>query len=512
MSVPDGQIHPVILVGAGPGDPDLITLAGAAALRRAEVVLYDRLVAAELLKLAADAELIDVGKSPGGASTPQSQINELLVQHAQAGRRVVRLKGGDPFVFGRGGEEASALSTAGVPFQVTPGVTSATAAAAAAGIAVTDRRAASALTIVTGSLGDGDAPPIDWNAVASVGGTIVVMMGWGNFDEIAGRLIAGGLDSETPSAAIERASTPAQRVVTAPLSALAGRATGMRPPVTVVIGPTLRLTPPTSHGPLSGQRILVTRPELQAESLVRRLRDLGAEVVTLPSIRIEPADPGPIDAAIAGLAKGQYDALALTSVNGVRQLWNGLRRNGLDARALAGTSVAAIGLETSRELDRHGLAADIVPSEFTSAALLRELVGSGVQGVRVLLARATRASRLLSDGLHKAGAIVDDVALYDTITPIPSPQALEELQYGVDLVTLTSPSTAHGLRELAADTLDLHSVQSVCIGPVTADAARELGFRVVATADEHTMDGLVAAVVRHVAGNQRHDHERVETA
>ena len=237
------------LVGAGPGDPRLITIAGREALMQADVVLHDRLVSPELLKLAEDAELVDVGKTPDRPSTPQAQINQEMIDLARSGRRVVRLKGGDPFLFGRGGEEASALAEAGIPVQLIPGISSAHAAAAAFGIPVTDRRAASALTIVTGSEGDGNAPPIDWDAVAKVGGTIVVMMGWRNFDQIACRLVEAGLPSSTPAAAIEQAWTPAQRAIFAPLDQLHTAAASMKPPVTVIIGEVTSLATPRTTSP-----------------------------------------------------------------------------------------------------------------------------------------------------------------------------------------------------------------------------------------------------------------------
>ncbi len=496
MSESSSDIHPVLLVGAGPGDPRLITVAGAEALQQGEVVLHDRLVSPALLRLANNAELIAVGKTPGGPSTSQAEINAIMIEQARRGRRVVRLKGGDPFVFGRGGEEASALAAAGVPMQLVPGVSSAAAAAASVGIAVTDRRAASAVTVVTGSEGDGDAPPIDWNAVAAVGGTIVVMMGWKHLEEIVERLIEGGLSPETPAAAIEQAWTPSQRAVFAPMNLLREQAEGMRPPVTVVIGNTTLLATPEVSWTIMGRRILVTRAAAQAGALVDRLRALNADVIQLPTIEIQPSAPDLIDAAVARLNADGYDMVALTSVNGVHQLWDAIRRNGLDARVLANVRIAAIGSETARALEQHGIRADVVPQVFTSEALADALTHEDLRGQRVLLARAAQGSRLLSDRLRASGAEVDDVALYDVATPAVDEPALAELKRGVDVVTLTSPSTARGLAAIAGDLLDLDSLQTVCIGPVTAEAARTLGFRVVATADTHTIEGLAQAVGR----------------
>ena len=271
VSATPAGVRTVFLVGAGPGDPRLITLAGAEAIQEADIVLHDRLVSPELLKLAENAELVDVGKTPGGPSMPQKQIVRMMIERSRRGQRVVRLKGGDPFFFGRGGEEASALAAAGIPMQLVPGVSSANAAAAAFGIAVTDRRAASSVTVVTGSEGDGGAPPIDWAAAARVGGTIVVMMGWRNFDEIVRRLVGAGLPADTPAAAIEQAWTSSQRAIFAPLSELRDRAADMDPPVTVAIGAVTDLATPEVSWSTMGRRVVVTRAAVQADSLVKTL-------------------------------------------------------------------------------------------------------------------------------------------------------------------------------------------------------------------------------------------------
>ncbi len=499
MSDIPADVRTVYLVGAGPGDPRLITLAGAEAIREADVLLHDRLVAPELVKLAKSAEVIDVGKTPDGPATAQEHIIEMMIERSRRGERVVRLKGGDPFVFGRGGEESAALAAAGIPIQVVPGISSAHAAAAAFGIAVTDRRAASAVTVVTGSEGDAEAPPVDWQAVAQVGGTIVVMMGWRNFDEIARRLVEAGLPAKTPSAAIEQAWTSSQRVVFAPLGELRARASDMEPPVTVVIGAVTSLATPEVSWSTMGRRVLVTRAAAQADSLVQRLRALNADVVQLPTIEIRPINNEQVDDAIRRLAEGHYDIVALTSVNGVIRLWSAMGSRGLDSRALATTRVAAIGSETARALAERGIDADLVPTAFTSDALAEALTQQDLRGKRVLLARAAQAGRQLSDRLRNAGADVDETALYDIVTPPVDDVALAEFRQGVDVVTLTSPSTARGLVELAGDLVDLDSLHTVCIGPVTAEAARQLGFRVVSTAETHTIEGLVQAVGRYIA-------------
>lgn len=499
MSAEPVDIHPVILAGAGPGDPGLITVAAAEALKRAEVVLHDRLVSPALLQLAEGAELIDVGKTPGRESISQDRINSLLIEHALRGRRVVRLKGGDPFVFGRGGEEATALATAGIPMQIVPGVSSAIAAASAFGIAVTDRRAASAVTIVTGSEGDGEAPPIVWDRVAGMGGTIVVMMGWRNIKQVVARLVGSGLSANTPAAAVERAWSHDQRAVFATLGRIEQEAAGMSPPVTLVIGKTISLATPEASGTIAKRRILVTRAKAQAGVFVQRLRALNAEVIELPTIEIVAAHPALIDAAVDRLANREYDMVVLTSVNGVDHLWRGLRRGGLDSRALTRVKVAVVGGETAKALEARGIHVDIVPDIFTTAELATLLLDERIIGMRILLARATQGSLVLSELLRDAGAEVEDLALYDVITPEPDREALEELQHGVDVVTLTSPSTAEGLAKLAGEHVDLHSLQTVCIGPVTAEAARRLGFNVVRTAEVHTIEGLAQAVGHEIS-------------
>jgi len=497
--VPADEPRTVFIVGAGPGDPRLIALAGVEALQTADVVLHDRLISPGLLKLAENAELINVGKTPGAPSISQEQINALMIEHSRSGRRVVRLKGGDPFVFGRGGEEASALAAAGIPMQLVPGVSSAIAVAAAVGIAVTDRRAASAVTVVTGSEGDGGAPPIDWDAVASVGGTIVVMMGWRNFDEIARRLTEAGLPPTTPAAAIEQAWTGSQRAVFATLDELRRQAGDMAPPVTVVIGETTRLATPEVSWTIPGRRILVTRARAQMPPLLERLRAFNAEVIELPTIEIKPVDRAPIDAAVGRLASGAFDLICLTSVNGVQNLWEALRRQGLDALVFSAAQVAAIGSETARALEERGITPDLVPETFTSEALADELTRQDLQGSRVLLARAARAAPLLAERLRGAGAEVEELALYDIVTPTADPEALRELERGVDVVTLTSPSTAEGLARLVRGRVDLDSLQVVCIGPVTAEAANRQGFTVVGIAQRHTIAGLAEAVGRYLS-------------
>ena len=519
MSAPrgrrDGRGGLVSLVGAGPGDPDLITVAGRNALRRADVVIHDRLIPRELLAEAPDgAEIINVGKRPDDVdpNAAQDEINRLLIDRASRGARVVRLKGGDPFVFGRGGEEAEALQAAGLPFEVIPGVSAATAAPAFAGIPVTDRRLASSFTVVTGSEAANDAAPIDWSAIARTGGTIVVLMGRRALPIISRRIIESGLPPDTLAAAVERASTPRQRSVFAALGDLpsAVEEAGLRPPVTLVIGGGAALGERLAwfdRRPLSGRRILVTRPAHQADALAALLRAQGAEPVLAPAIELVDADPAPIRAAIARLRSGGYDDVVFTSVNGVEQFAAHLHDADGDARSFGTARLAAIGPATSAALERLGLRADLTPAAYTSAGLLEALRAQTPKPLaerRVLLARAAQGSPVLSDGLRASGASVDDLALYDVRTAPADPAALEQLRAGrIDTVAFTSTSTVRGFLEQADAAADvLADVEIAVIGPVAGDAARAAGLTVHIEAAVHTMEGLVDAIV---SARQRQD-------
>ena len=466
-------------------------------------MLHDRLIPRELLAEArAEAEIIDVGKLPGDpdAAAAQAAIHALLIAQARRGRRVVRLKGGDPFVFGRGGEEADALQAAGVRFEVIPGVSAAIAAPAFAGVPVTDRRFASSFTVVTGSEAENEAAPIDWAAIARTGGTIVVLMGGRTAARVARRLIAGGLGPQTPAAAVERASTPRQRSVVASLAELpaAIERAGLRPPLTLVIGGGAALGGRLAwfdRRPLSGRRVLVTRPAPQAAGLASLLRAQGAEAVTMPAIELVDTDPAPIRGAIARLRGGGYDDVVFTSVNGVERFATRLREAGGDARSFGGARLAAIGPATAAALERRGLRADLVPDTYTSAALLEALRSGPIAGRRVLLARAAQGAAALSDGLRAAGAVVDDVAVYDVRAARADPAVVERLRSGeIELVTFTAPSTVWGLVEQVGREA-LGGVEAAVIGSVTGAAAREAGLAVRIEAKVHTIEGLVEAIV-----------------
>jgi uroporphyrinogen III methyltransferase/synthase len=481
----------VFLVGAGPGDPGLLTRRGEELLRRADVVVYDRLASAALLALArAGAELVDVGKAPGRVAMSQEEINELLVARAEAGRTVVRLKGGDPFVFGRGGEEAEACIAANVPFEVVPGVTSAIAAAAYAGIPVTHRRVSTSVTIVTGhedpSKGTNDT---DWDALARAGGTIVVLMGAGRIDEIAKLLIAAGRDPETPVAAVSWVTRPEQRTIRATLATIG--AAGVEAPSAIVVGDVAALDLAWfERRPLFGRRVVVTRAREQASELRTRLEALGAEVVELPSIAIDA-----VDFTVPDLTA--YSWVVFTSANGVDAFFDrGLAVAGLDARALAPARIAAIGTGTADALARRGVVADLVPERFVAESLLDAFPAPTDVSERVLLARAESARDVLPDGLEHKGYRVDVLAVYRTVAASPDLDDLARVRAGdVDVITFTSSSTVTNFCDLVGD-LPEPAPLVASIGPVTSEAARRRGLHVTVEADPHTIDGLLAAVVR----------------
>ncbi len=485
----------VYLVGAGPGDPGLITARGLELLRRADVVLHDRLSGEALLdETRPGATLIDVGKAPGRAAMTQEEINAALVEHGATGAEVVRLKGGDPFVFGRGGEEALALVQAELPFEVVPGVTSAIAAPAYAGVPVTHRHLAAQFAVVTGHEEPGKAESdVDWDGLARFPGTLVLLMGVGRLAAIVERLLAGGRDPAQPAAVVASGTLAAQRSLQTTLAELpaAVAAAGIRPPAVTVIGDVAGLRERLAWAearPLHGRTIVVTRARAQASRLVARLRDLGAAVVEVPTIRIEPLDGPAIDPA-------PYDVVCVTSPNAPRLL---LERIGGDARALAGTTVAAIGPGTAAALRDVGLVADVVAERFVAEGLL-EALGGAVAGRRVLVARAEEARDALPEGLRATGATVDVVALYRTLR---EPPRRPERALAADAVTFTSSSTVQGFVD-ALPGRDLSGVRAVSIGPITSEAARAAGLDVVAEAARHDVDGLVETLIETLGADRR---------
>jgi uroporphyrinogen III methyltransferase / synthase len=469
------------LVGAGPGDPGLLTARALELIGQADVILHDRLIPPEALAHARpDAEVIDVGKVGGGEQTPQAQTTRLLVKHARTGRTVVRLKGGDPFVFGRGGEEAQALRAAGCAYEVVPGVTAGIAAAAYAGIPVTHRGLASAVAFVTGHE-DPDKPEsaIDWPALAAFPGTLVLYMGARQLPRIAEQLVAHGRPAAEPAAVVERGTLADQRVVRTTLAEL-GEVEARAPAVTVV-GPVAALHDELAwfaSGPLAGVSIAVTRARAQASGLAAKLRALGAAVVEAPAIRIEPLPvelPDP----------RAYDLLVLTSPNGVDELFRHVR----DARALAGPTIAVIGPGTAAALQERGVRADVVPPRAVGEGLAEALAGRSFR--RALIARAEEARDVVPDALRAAGSEVDVVALYRTVAE-PLPQTLRARALAAHWATFTSASSVRYFHA-AAGTLDGPRLAS--IGPVTTAALRELGYEPALEAADHTPDGLIAALL-----------------
>lgn len=479
------------LVGAGPGDPGLMTARALELIARADVILHDRLIPASALDGARpDAELVYVGKRGGGASMPQEEIDRLLRVHARAGKAVVRLKGGDPFVFGRGGEEALALRAARIPFEVVPGVTAGVAAPAYAGIPVTHRERASAVALVTGHE-DPDKPEsaIDWPALAAFPGTLVFYMGVRQLGRIAERLVAGGRSPQEPSAVIERGTLPGQRTLLATLETLVARAqeARVRAPSITLVGPVATLGEELgwlADRPLAGRTVAVTRARAQASGLAGRLRELGAAVLETPAIRIVPLPGEAPDLA-------RYDLVCLTSPNGVALLFERLGAAGRDARALAGTTVAAIGPGTARALREHGVLADVVPERFVAEGLVAALAALPVR--RALIARAREARDALPDALRARGAEVDVLPLYETV---PEELGAEEREsaLGADYVTFTSSSTVRFFLDAVGE-LGEEGPRLVSIGPVTSTTLRERGLEPHVEASEHDVDGLVAALL-----------------
>jgi uroporphyrinogen III methyltransferase / synthase len=489
----------VYLVGAGPGDPGLMTVRGAELVASADVILYDRLIPQAALSGAReDAELVYVGKRPGAPEIPQSEIETTMVERARAGRSVVRLKGGDPFVFGRGGEEAETLAAAGVPFEVVPGVTAGVAAPAYAGIPVTHREDASAVAFVAGHEDPSkDGSSIDWDALARFRGTLVLYMSVKRLPDVAARLIAGGRSADEPAAAVERGTTPAQRTVSATLADLpdAVAAAGIAPPAVMLIGPVAARRETIGwleRRPLFGLRVVVTRARAQASGLAATLAALGADVIELPAIRVVPR----IDSAEVSDAVGaihSYALVCLTSPNGVRLLFDALEAAGLDARALANATVAAIGPGTARALAARGIRADVVPERSVAEALVESLEAVDVTDRPVLVARAADARDVLPDALRERRAKVDVVALYETVAEEPDPEAVEAAS-SADYVTFTSSSTVRNfVAAIGGGFPDRARV--VSIGPVTSEAAREAGLTVDLEAESHDLDGLVEALV-----------------
>jgi uroporphyrinogen III methyltransferase / synthase len=482
-----GIVH---LVGAGPGDPGLLTVRAVELIAEADVVLHDRLIPPEALAHARpDAELVYVGKQGDGPQVPQADTHALLIEHARAGRRVVRLKGGDPFVFGRGGEEALVLRDAGVPFEVVPGVTAGVAAPAYAGIPVTHRDAASAVAFVTGHEDPSKLDTaIDWPALARFPGTLVFYMGVRALPRIAERLVAGGRAESEPAAVIERGTFPGQRTLLASLADVADRAAQerIRPPAITLVGPVARLREQIAWleaRPLHGRTVAVTRARAQASALAARLRSLGAAVVEAPAIRVRP-----LDIALPPLRI--YDLVCITSPNGAELLLDRLR----DARDLAGITVAAIGPGTARALRQRGIEPDVVPERAVAEGLVEALKDVPVE--RALIARAAEGRDVLPEALRARGAEVDVAALYETV-PEPLADGAREAAAAADYLLFASASSVRFFAQAGGA---LEGPRLISIGPATSDELRAHGIEPDVEAEPHTPDGLVDALLLDARG------------
>ena len=517
----------VYLIGAGPGDPDLLTVKGREALERADVVVYDRLAHPSLLDYAPpSAERVFAGKARGQQELTQDGINALLVERAQAGLCVARLKGGDPFVFGRGGEEALALARCGIPFEVVPGVSSAIAAPAYAGIPVTHRGIATGFTVVSGSE-DPSKPEssVRWaelaRSLAAHGGTLMTLMGWASIEKIMDALQRAGLPADTPVALVQWGTWNRQKTVTGTLATAAGkgRAAGLAAPVVAVIGEVVKLREELAwfdKRPLFGKRVLVTRSRTQASRMCELLEDAGAVAVELPAIAIAPPeDFAPLDAAVSRLSS--YGWVIFASVNAVDAVFERLEAQDRDARAFGTARIGAIGPATAAALEKRGIRPDFTPSRSVSSAALEDSRfrgndGRGWSGVSVLLPAADIGRDELADGLTILGASVERVTAYRTVTPPGAAQrARDAFAEGIDIVTFTSSSTVRNLLSLLDTSSSLPEGGNTrggmlsgsliaCIGPVTSATARELGLRVDIEAAEHTVDGLAAALSQHFSG------------
>lgn len=500
----------VYLVGAGPGDPWLISIRGLKLLSKADVIIYDYLVNESLLgEVRPDAEKIYVGKKAGSHTLPQSEINRLLVEKGRD-KIVVRLKGGDPFVFGRGGEEAQELVSAGIPYEVVPGVTAAIAAAAYAGIPVSHRDFASTITLVTGhEREDHQDSKINWKALAGLGGTLVFFMGVKNIGIISSRLIQNGLKPDTPVAVVRWGTTPRQKTVCGVLGDIESRVAseGITPPAIIIVGDVVKLRDELNwfeRKPLFGKTVVVTRSRSQASRLSETLRDLGAECIEFPTIDIAaPPSWDEADRAIRNLDR--YDWIIFTSANGVQWFFSRLWEQGKDVRSLWKASVAAIGPETAKAIENKGIRVDLVPENYRAEGLAEAFPIEAVRDKDILIPRALEAREVLPEMLENRGARVTVVPVYQTVMPSGDDASYlaREIESGaIDCITFTSSSTVRNFISLMEPFLAVDSLSKTviaCIGPITAKTAEELGLSVQVVAERYTIDGLVDAMVSFFA-------------
>ncbi len=500
----------VYLVGAGPGDPGLFTLKGRECLEKAEVVVYDNLVNEELLGFTgAGAELIYVGKRGGHHTLKQAEINRLLVEKALEGRKVVRLKGGDPFIFGRGGEEAKELADGGIEFEVVPGVTSAVSVPAYAGIPLTYRGYTSTVAFVTGHEDPTkESSDVVWEKLAAFAGTLVFLMGVGNLPKIAENLMAHGRGPETPAAVIQNGTGPGQKTVVGNLGDISRRAkeASVKPPAIIVVGEVVGLRKWLNWfetKPLFGRSIVVTRAREQASDFVAMLRELGARCIEFPTIEVRPPESWkPLDQAIQRLE--QYGWLIFTSVNGGRFFLQRLHGLGKDVRELKGIMIAAIGPKTAQFWENIGIKPDLIPNEYRAEAVVEAMEKVGIKGARILLPRAEEAREVLPEALSRLGAVVDVVPAYRTVKPKSNVEEVKALlaKGEIHMVTFTSSSTVRNFVEMFSPELSnlkrwMERVAVACIGPITANTAREKGFSVHVMPEQYTIEALTGKIMEY---------------
>jgi uroporphyrinogen III methyltransferase / synthase len=504
------KLGKVYLVGAGPGAPDLITVRGAELIRRADTIVYDHLVSADILQMApSSAERVYAGKMRTGAQEfEQAAINQILIDRARAGKSVVRLKGGDPFIFGRGGEEAEALVGAGIDFEIVPGVTSATAVPAFAGIPLTHRQYGSFVVFVTGhqSAYKNSTLAVPWEELAQAAcgrGTIVILMATAHLRENLARLIAGGLAPSTPSVAIQWGTTAAQRTVVATIDTLPNEVerAALGSPAVVVIGECARFASILNWAerlPLFGLRIVITRAAAEAAEFSTRLRQLGAEAIEFPPIEtIAPDSYRVLDAALGRIRS--FDWIVFTSATGVEAFLERLRKLNVDIRTAAGGRLAAIGPATAARLRHYGLEVVAVPREYRAEAIVDALGEQAIAGARILIPRAQIAREILPQLLHEKGAkeVVVAPAYRTVIPPNPDVERIRRLiaASAIDLVTFTSSSTVNNFRAMVGH--EIAGVKAAAIGPITTETARTCGFNVVVSSSEYTVDSLLRAILRY---------------
>ena len=498
----------VYLVGAGPGDPGLVTLKAVDALKKADVVIYDFLASSSLLEYAKEGtETKYVGKRGGSKYITQKAINDLIIKHAKKGRTVVRLKGGDPFIFGRGGEEALALKKAGITFEVVPGVTSAISAPAYAGIPLTHRDYASSVTFITGEEAPGKKSTVNWKKLSHGDGTLVFLMGWKNLSHIVKRLIKNGRSPRTPVAMVRWGTMTKQKAVVGTLATIVqvAKKADIKAPVVTIVGEVVKLRKKLNwfeEKPLFGKRVLITRTRTQASVFSEIISNLGGEPIELPTIKtVAPRSWAPLDKAAKRLTSpnASYDWAIFTSANGVRYFFDRLPKIGLDLRELKGVKIAAIGPKTEEAIRKLGIKVDLVPKEYVAEAVIKSLGKRRIAGKRFLLPRAEVAREILPKEIKRLGGKIDVVPAYRTVRPAKEARAIvEALEEGtVDTVTFTSSSTvtnfvkAVGKNKLARLTRD---VTIAAIGPITARTARKAGLTVHVTPKKYTVRALACAL------------------